>query len=1156
MAQDGNIGAARISLVVDADNYESTLNRLKNTAADFGNAAEAAFERSSGKARTAANRLLDYVATLGRAESQLERMVRQASRAGVEAPVIAAAVREYKRYEEQLKATADQQKRTNDEMARVAGVDNLRGQLQEKIGGSFGGLNEFDLLERQASKLGASEALAPYIAQLRQLDAEQKQAAASARLLATAFDEATRENREFDLQLERTAQDAAAINARIDSIRNNLQEKIGAARGVSDPYDGLEREAQRLGAGNTLGPYIAKLRQVEQETRDAVAATQALAAAENAAETEAREIHRQWVAIEKQVVATTQKLSSYDIARNDAVQRYGAAGAAPLVKQINQLEKLNTTIHGTTVNTKQLQQAIRFLPAQFTDIGVSLAGGMNPLLVAFQQGGQILDQFRLAGATTGDTFRMIGTYAMRLVNPVTVGTAALAAFAYAGYDAAKSMEELAIASAKGYGQAGNAEQLYAVAEALNRMENVRLGPAEQAVARLAATGRLAGENFEMAAEATARWSSLTGEAADRVAGQFEAIAKDPLQAIESGLVRVTQAQYEHVRALVNQGQQQEAVNTLTKIFYDTINNNSANVEAHLSGVSRYIHAIKDGFGEATRAAGEYFNGIFGWMADYEATYQRMVKEGGNPFVAQFRAWNTDPKAKPDFSNVSSDPLADPAAAARAKSQADDLATYLATADERAQRQITLNRIVENGKRLGVDVNTTAQIIARQEKLWAEQDAKRNKSSRGGTGARTAARDVRYDYQLESALLQTQTREVQAAYAVREVTAEAYYASLIKFAQQEFDIQKRSNAEQLAAIGGKKGQEHEVARLRVADAIAEQQLAQRTIDIQSQQAQYTEQLTREREAYTNSLRDSVQAQQEEFQVALNRLTMGGKEFERWNAENELRREGIRLWEEATRWAKENPNQVEEGQRRVQAAIQATNDKLNQTAAAYANIDAAQADWANGASKAWKNWRDDVSDVSAHAEKVTTESLDTIADLTTDALTGNLKSWGDYFDGIAYMITQFIVKQQLTKWIESIGQSSGGGGFWDKAAGFVAGLLGGGGGFQASSNGVSGQQFADVFSDGGAFGFAKGGFTGHGADSDIAGLVHKNEYVVPAPVVRAIRSGRPMAAGDSGVAGGRTLIVHQHNKFDMASDKTSRDQARRDQSDALQKAVNKV
>jgi len=94
MSQTVDIGAARINLVVDASDYEPVLNRLKNTAADFGNAAEQAFDRSSGKARTAANRLLDYVSTLGRAESQLERMVRQASRAGVEAPVIAAAVTE------------------------------------------------------------------------------------------------------------------------------------------------------------------------------------------------------------------------------------------------------------------------------------------------------------------------------------------------------------------------------------------------------------------------------------------------------------------------------------------------------------------------------------------------------------------------------------------------------------------------------------------------------------------------------------------------------------------------------------------------------------------------------------------------------------------------------------------------------------------------------------------------------------------------------------------------------------------------------------------------------------------------------------------------------------------------------------------------------
>ena len=56
MAQDGNIGAARISLVVDADDYLNTLKRGKSAAAEFGEAAERAFEQSTGKSRTAQQR--------------------------------------------------------------------------------------------------------------------------------------------------------------------------------------------------------------------------------------------------------------------------------------------------------------------------------------------------------------------------------------------------------------------------------------------------------------------------------------------------------------------------------------------------------------------------------------------------------------------------------------------------------------------------------------------------------------------------------------------------------------------------------------------------------------------------------------------------------------------------------------------------------------------------------------------------------------------------------------------------------------------------------------------------------------------------------------------------------------------------------------------
>lgn len=1110
MSQTVDIGAARINLVVDASDYEPVLNRLKNTAADFGNAAEQAFERSSGKARTAANRLLDYVSTLGRAESQLERMVRQASRAGVEAPVIAAAVTEWKRYQAQLAAVEAQQQQVNaafDEASKInTAFDSDRSTR-----------SQFDI-NRQ---LGVVERDAAAQAQ-RRADAE----AAILPLLQ-------RQEREYEQMLATAHQ---INNARDEQFAQQSQRSVNSLLGVQD--------------GARSPAYLAEQRRV-------VEALQAQVAAEQAVEDEARDIHAQWMQIERQIQSVGK--TTYQIMRENVQQKYGAAGA-PLIDQINRWEKLNTTISGTTVNTKQLQQAIRFLPAQFTDIGVSLAGGMNPLLVAFQQGGQILDQFRLAGAGTADTFRMIGAYALRLVNPVTVGAAALAAFAYAAYDASKSMESLAIASAKGYGVSGDAESLYALTESLNKLENIRLGPAEEAVARLAANGRLTGETFNIAAEATARWSSLTGESIDRVAGQFEAIGKDPLQAIESGLVRVTQAQYDQVKALVAVGDQQGAVNYLVKVYADTINNNAPNVEAHLSGVTRLMQSIKDDFSTATKFAGNFATTIINEVgaANAKLAITGNLAQALVGYLAKLRSGGT--QGGPDFSNVTSAPLVDPAAQERERQRTRAIEDFMVRGDEAAQRRITINRMREEGARLQLTKGQIDHVVKMQEAAWAKADAKRTRSS-GGTGARTAARDVRYDYQLESAMLQTQTREVQAAYAVKKISAESYYKSLLTLAQQEFDIQKRSNAEQLAAVAGKKGQEHEVARLRVADALAEQQLAQRTIDIQSQQAQYMRQLEQERRNYTNGLRDSVQAQQEEYDIAVNRLTMGNREFERWSATNELRREEARLLRQISRDQEDGAITAEEAERRKQEAIQATIDKLAQTAGMYARIDAAQADWSVGASRAWKNWQDDVADVASQSERFFDQALNGFADATTDALTGNLSSWGDYFDGLARMITQFIVKQKLTDWIKSLnsGQAGGGGsggGIWGFLGNLAGALFGGGGG--AGAGGATAAAPSSFLSWIGA-GYADGGQIPANSVKEVnergfeMANIGSKQYLLTGSRPVQITPNHKLT---SQVQPNKTITIIQHNKFDVATDKSTRDQVRRDQAAVTQKALAKV
>src|SRR5690606_34016070 len=122
--------------------------------------------------------------------------------------------------------------------------------------------------------------------------------------------------------------------------------------------------------------------------------------------------------------------------------------------------------------------------------------------------------------------------------------------------------------------------------------------AEDAVARLAAGGKLAGDNLRLAAEATARWAAISGESVDDVAGRFEAIAKGPLEAIESGQIRVTDQQYKYIRSLVESGDHQQAVNELTRIFYDTVNSNSDMVEQHLSYMSRGWKELKDEIGRS------------------------------------------------------------------------------------------------------------------------------------------------------------------------------------------------------------------------------------------------------------------------------------------------------------------------------------------------------------------------------------------------------------------------------------------------------------------------------------------------------------------------------------------------------------------------------
>lgn len=81
----------------------------------------------------------------------------------------------------------------------------------------------------------------------------------------------------------------------------------------------------------------------------------------------------------------------------------------------------------------------------------------------------------------------------------------------------------------------------------------------------------------------------------------------------------------------------------------------------------------------------------------------------------------------------------------------------------------------------------------------------------------------------------------------------------------------------------------------------------------------------------------------------------------------------------------------------------------------------------------------------------------------------------------------------------------------------------GAFGTTGGGSAGNWISDLFAlfagSDGFTGFARGGYTGDGPRNEIAGVVHRGEYVINADTVRRLRSGAPVAAG-AGAGMGQT------------------------------------
>ena len=344
-----------------------------------------------------------------------------------------------------------------------------------------------------------------------------------------------------------------------------------------------------------------------------------------------------------------------DIAMKEAGERgtrryYEALAAqrgiptAALNPFLSQLDKVNGKVRAGGISIAQFNNALRQTPAQMTDIVTQLAGGQNPMLIMLQQGGQLRDMY----GGFGNMFRGLSsviTPARLLFGGAAAAAGTLAYALYQGAEESRAFRRAVILSGEAAGV--SAGQMQAAAQNAGDITG-RYTEAREAVLALASSGRVAGENFESFARSIALQSEATGKSVEQLAAEYTAIADDPLKAVArfSATYKTLNADvYEQVKALQQQGREQEAVELVQRKYAAETEVMAQKVVADLGLIESAWKGIKD-------AAAGAWDGIKSFGR--EKTTEELLKEakaqleamrrpgygsdmGGSPFPAASQA---------------------------------------------------------------------------------------------------------------------------------------------------------------------------------------------------------------------------------------------------------------------------------------------------------------------------------------------------------------------------------------------------------------------------------------------------------------------------------------------------------------------------------------
>lgn len=722
------------------------------------------------------------------------------------------------------------------------------------------------------------------------------------------------------------------------------------------------------------------------------------------------------------------------------------------------LGRFDDSLTRTGNTAKQTAAALRGVPAQFTDIAVSLQGGQAPLTVLLQQGGQLKDMF----GGIAPAAKALGGYVLGLINPFTLAAAAVGALGLAYYQGSEEADAYNNALILSGNVAGtSAAQLSDMARQVSATVGTT-GAAAEVLAKLAGNGRIASESFGQITEASLQMERATGRAIDETIAEFAKIAKDPVAAakeLNDQYHFLTASVYEQIVALKQQGDTVGAAKLLTDTYASTIETRSGEITQNLGIIERGWNAIRDaakGALDATKEIGRTQT----LEQQAEVIRQRLQTGQGRGGRAAAMGIETRDTAK-DTKDLAFLDLQIEAEKTRTKYLGDR--QKIQDKGIEAEQELERIRVASYSNKQKRDKEEEAylrKIAALREAnpdspLLAQKNIDRDlknirdkyKDPKGATTAvdLTSFNDSKNQLNAVLSYYKSADKELEAAQKAGIISQESYTAQRVALLQQQASEVKSSYEAEIAALEGAKGKAGTSAAQRIqldqkiADARANMVKAQQESDSELSVIATNEQgRLKKQELAIKSYTDALDQQNAALQRAGSRAAQGVGQSDRQNAiSGDLNGISDRANQQRLDLARDKADassnmSAEEYQAKLEAINRSERDLTQTTLSNYEQMSVAQSDWRNGATSAFSNYLDSARDVAGQTRSLFTNAFSSMEDAVASFATNGKFSFSDFAKSIIADMARIATRQAASGLLSSLAGSALGAYFGGGAA----------------------------------------------------------------------------------------------------------------------------